>query len=111
MYGEIEAFKNWVLADESTGSSTSATSRAQCADKLHAVLPRRVVSSSGFPSLEEGIPQAAARARILYIKSSLGHFPLVTGGIALPMVLRTLRAKRLLDVPLADLLETATEQD
>jgi hypothetical protein len=60
-----------------------------------------------FPSLDEGIPRKAARARILYIKSNLGHFPLVTGGIALPMILRTLRAKRLVREPLAEILQTS----
>jgi hypothetical protein len=58
-----------------------------------------------FPTVEDGIPREAARARILYIKSSLGHMPLVSNGFALPMILRTLRAKRLVRVPLAELLE------
>ena len=63
-------------------------------------------------TLEEGIPKSAARARILHIKSSLGHFPLVTGGIALPMVLRTLRAKRLVREPLAEILDrTGSDED
>jgi hypothetical protein len=59
-----------------------------------------------FPTLEEGMPKTARKARILYIKSDLGHFPLVTGGIAIPMILRTLRAKQLLREPLAELIET-----
>ncbi len=33
----------------------------------------------------------------------LGHFPLVTGGIALPMILQALRAPRVLRKPLEDL--------
>lgn len=34
----------------------------------------------------------------------IGHFPLVTAGVALPMVLRTLTRRRLLDIPLAEIL-------
>jgi len=74
-------------------------------DKLHGSLPETYVLDK-FPSLEEGIPREARRARILYIKSTLGHFPLVTNGIALPMILRTLRAKRLVREPLSEILQT-----
>ena len=69
---------------------------------MHAGLPDSVVLD-GFPSVEEGLPKSASRARILYIKSTLGHFPLVTGGIALPMILQTLRAPRVLRKPLEEL--------
>jgi hypothetical protein len=76
----------------------------QWTEQLHAGLPKTVVLD-GFPAVEDEIPPAAARAKILYIRSSIGHFPLVTGGVALPMVLRTLSRRRLLDVPLADLVD------
>ena len=58
-----------------------------------------------FPSVEEGLPKNASRARILYIRSALGHFPLVTGGIALPRSLQALRAPRVLRRPLEKLVE------
>jgi len=104
-YGEIEQYKQWVLASDrhrliDVGDDTRAWT-----DKLHAQLPETYVLDS-FPSLEDGIPRAAASARILYIKSDLGHFPLVTGGEALPMILRTLRARRLVREPLAEILHS-----
>jgi hypothetical protein len=77
----------------------------QWTEQLHAELPSTVILD-GFPSVEDEIPPSAAKAKILYIRSSLGHFPLVTGGVSLPMVLRTLTRRRLLDVPLAELLDT-----
>jgi hypothetical protein len=103
-YGEIDSYRNWVLAAQRHRLIDVGDDTKQWTEQLHKSLPDSVVLDS-FPSVEEEIPRAAARARILYIRSNLGHFPLVTGGIALPMVLRTLRAKSLLQVPLAQLLD------
>jgi len=104
-YGEIDQYKNWVLASDKHRLIDIGDDTREWTDKLHADLPDSVVLDS-FPSLEDGIPRSAARARILYIKSNLGHFPLVTGGIALPMILRTLRAKRLVREPLSEILQS-----
>lgn len=103
-YGELAAYAAWVQAGKrrrliDVGDGTKAAT-----DKLHATLPSYVLD--GFPSVDDELPKEAARAKVLYIRSSMGHFPLVTSGEAIPMILRTLRAKKLLDVPLADLLAT-----
>jgi hypothetical protein len=104
-YGEIEQYRKWITADDGHRLiNVGDLSTREWTDKLHASLPDTVVLEN-FPSLEDGLPREAARARILYIKSTLGHFPLVTGGIALPMILRSLRAPRVLRKPLADLVE------
>jgi hypothetical protein len=103
-YGEIDQYKKWIEASEKHRLIDVGDDTRGWTDQLHAALPDSVVLD-GFPSLEDGIPKEARRARILYIKSSMGHFPLVTGGIALPMILRTLRAKQLLHEPLAELLD------
>ena len=102
-YGELDEYKTWILGDERRRLIDIGDGTRAWTDKLHADLPETVVLEK-FPSLEDGIPHEAARARILYIKSNLGHFPLVTSGWALPMVLHTLRAKRLVREPLAELL-------
>ena len=39
------------------------------------------------------------------VKSSLGHMPLVTSGYSLPLILRMLRARRLVREPVAEILE------
>lgn len=104
-YGEIESFRAWVLARPRRRLINIGDGTKKAGDQLHASLPGSVMLD-GFPDVEDEIPPAAAKARILYIRSSLGHFPLVTGGVALPMILRTLRSRLLLDVPLADLVES-----
>lgn len=104
-YGDIDRYKKWIDASPhhrliDVGDDTRAWT-----DQLHAQLPDSVVLES-FPTVEEGIPRSAAKARILYIKSNLGHFPLVTSRTAIPQILRTLRARRVLDEPLAEILST-----
>jgi hypothetical protein len=108
VYAEIEKFKQWILADERRRMINIGDGTKKMTDRMHADLAETVVLD-GFPSLEEGIPRTAIRARILYIRSNLGHFPLVTNGIALPMILRTLRTRRLMREPLADILERTGE--
>jgi len=42
------------------------------------------------PPQAGGSPPDAASARVVYIRSTVGHMPLVTAGVALPMMLRAL---------------------
>lgn len=107
-YGEVESYWSWVLGSPRRRLIDVGDDTRQWTEQLHAGLPKTVVLD-GFPAVEDEIPRAAARAKILYIRSSIGHFPLVTGGVALPMVLRTLSRRRLLDVPLADLVDGPAE--
>lgn len=67
----------------------------ESADRWHREIPTtRVIE--GLPPPEAGaLPAGAREARVLYIRSSEGHMPLVTRGVALPMVLRALRAPEL----------------
>jgi hypothetical protein len=68
-------------------------------DRFHRSLPgTRVVE--GFPPPEAGtLPDGLRDARILYIRASRGHMDLVTDGVALPMILRALRAPLVGDRP------------
>ncbi len=102
-YGEIEKYKNWILGDEKRRLIDVGDNTRAWTDALHAQLPDTVVLED-FPSLAEGMPRELTRARIVYIKSKIGHMPLVTDGVALPMLLRMLRAKRLVREPLSELL-------
>jgi hypothetical protein len=103
-YGEIDEYKDWILGDPHRRLIDVGDDTRAWTDKLHADLPETVVLEE-FPTLADGIPREAQRARILYIKSSLGHMPLVTSGYSLPMILRMLRARRLVREPLAEILE------
>jgi hypothetical protein len=107
-YGEIDQYKKWVLATEDHRLIDIGDDTREWTDKLHAELPDSYVLDQ-FPSVEDGLPREAAHARIVYIKSNLGHFPLVTGGVALPMILSTLRAKRLVRQPLAEILDSPAD--
>jgi hypothetical protein len=102
-YGEIDQYRKWIEASDRHRLIDVGDDTRTWTDQLHASLPDTVVLD-GFPTVEAGIPAAAARARILYIKSDLGHFPMVTNGTAIPTVLRALRAKRLLREPLAEII-------
>jgi hypothetical protein len=101
-YGDIEKYTAWVNGAPKRRLIDVGDDTRAWTDELHKRLPDTVVLD-GFPSVDEGIPPAAAKAKVLYIKSTIGHFPLVTGGIALPMILQTLRARKLLHIPLANL--------
>ncbi|HTL32528.1 MAG TPA: alpha/beta fold hydrolase [Kofleriaceae bacterium] len=104
-YGEIDEYKKWVLASDKHRLIDVGDDTREWTDQLHAQLPDTVVLDR-FPTLEDGIPREAQHARILYIKSNLGHFPLVTNGYSLPMILRTLRARRLVRQPLSEIIES-----
>jgi hypothetical protein len=104
-YGEIQQYINWIQGDDKRRLIDVGDDTREWTDKLHAELKDSYVLDA-FPSVEDGMPRAAARARIVYIKSNLGHFPLVTNKTAVPLILRTLRAKRLLHEPLAEITAT-----
>ncbi len=106
VYGEITKYRDWVLASPQRRLITVGdTSTRKWTEELHAELPDTLVLD-GFPPADTKIPRDLKRAQVVYIRSNVGHFPLVTGGVALPLTLRTLRGKLLLDMPLADILES-----
>ncbi len=95
-YGDIWAYRRWLIANPrrrliNVGDDTLART-----ELLHRALPSTLVLD-GFPLGEW--PEAWRSSRILYIRSALGHMPLVTAGFALPMVLRALDVKRVLTAP------------
>jgi len=104
-YGEISQYKQWVEASPKHRLIDVGDDTQKWTEQLHAELPDSVVLDQ-FPTVEEGIPASARKARILYIKSNLGHMPLVTNKTAIPLILKTLRARRVLDEPLAEILAT-----
>src|SRR4029078_4755002 len=59
---------------------------------MHRYLPS-TVRVDGLP--QEGFPDA----RILYAKTDVGHWQLVTDGLALPLALRAIRVDQVADAP------------
>ena len=110
-YVDVKPYRDWVVRSKQRRFINVAIDTIRWANYLHRWLPG-TITIDGFP---REISDAHAKARILYIKSDLDHWALVTDGIALPGVLRMLRAPRALggdDPPLglpAELRERAGE--
>jgi hypothetical protein len=82
VYGEY-SFSPWVRESLSHRLVNVVFETDRFSDYMHRGLPS-TVRVIGLP--EEGFPEA----RILYAKTTVGHYPLVTDGVALPMALRAI---------------------
>lgn len=101
-YGDTWGYRSWLYADKSHRLIDVADDTLAAGDKLHRMMPGTIVID-GFP--DDELTDHERTARILYIRSSLGHMPLVTGGHAIPTLLRALRAPRILTAPIKTPLE------
>jgi hypothetical protein len=103
-YGEIELYRDWINGSRKRRLIDVGDDTMRWTDALHRSLPSTVVVDRFPPARAGFLPLEAQDARIVYIRSQLGHMPLVTGGVALPMVLRALSVEilpeQLLDEPL-----------
>jgi hypothetical protein len=82
VYGEY-SFVPWVREATSHRLVNIAFETDRFSDEMHRFLPS-TVRVVGLPP--EGFPQT----RILYAKTTVGHYPLVTDGVALPLALRAI---------------------
>jgi hypothetical protein len=92
-YGDM-SFLSWVRASKQHRLINIAYETGRYSDQLHRALPstKRV---DGLPL--DGLPDA----RILYVKTDVGHWQLVTDGVALPLALRALDVPVVSSAPLA----------
>lgn len=90
LYGELPEIREWIEGSEDRRLIDVGEDTRPWTDELHASLPETKVFSR-FPPRRDGHLDGARTARIVYVRSRLGHMPLVTGGVALPMVLRASR--------------------
>ena len=97
-YGDTDLYAAWVRASPEHRLIDVGDDTRHWTERLHRALPS-TVTLDGFPSAETG--KLPKNARILYIRSSMGHMELVTDGVALPMLLRALKAPVVSDAPLA----------
>lgn len=97
-YGDIWRYRQWLRANPAHRLIDVGDDTIKRTDALHAALPSSVVLDG--VQLLAGLPEEAHDARIVYIRSTFGHMPLVTDGIVLPRVLRALRVKRVLTAPI-----------
>jgi hypothetical protein len=82
LYGDYR-FSPWVRESTAHRLVNIAYETDRYSDIMHRLLPS-TVRVIGLP--EDGFPTA----RILYAKTTVGHYPLVTDGIALPLALRAI---------------------
>jgi len=98
-YGELWGYQAWLRGSRHRRLIDVGAETRWRTDPFHRALPGSLVVQ-GFPPAEAGaLPDAARNARVLYIRASRGHMDLVTDGVALPMLLRALRAPLVGDRP------------
>ncbi|HEY5944502.1 MAG TPA: hypothetical protein VIV40_03385 [Kofleriaceae bacterium] len=92
VYGEFR-FMPWVRESKTRRLVNIAYETDRYSDEMHRHLPSTVkvegLPASGFPD-----------ARILYAKTDVGHWQLVTDGVALPLALRAIGVDPVAEAPL-----------
>jgi hypothetical protein len=89
-YGPLDAYGTWLDARPDRRLIDVGDLTREWTDPFHATLPT-TYTIERFPSPEQGeLAAKALVARVVYVRSKMGHMPLVTRGIAIPMVLRAL---------------------
>lgn len=87
LYGVVAEFREWLQVDGARRLIDAATLTRPWTEELHADFPDTLVFNR-FPPAKAGKLRGARRARVVYVRSQHDHMALVTGGIALPMLLR-----------------------
>jgi hypothetical protein len=87
LYGKTSEYQAWVEADPYRRLIDAAALTRPWTDALHAALPDTKVYRR-FPPARVGKLEGARKARVVYVHSQHDHMDLVTGGVALPMLLR-----------------------
>jgi hypothetical protein len=96
MYSDLPEIRKWIDGAPDRRLIDVGELTQPWADQLHAALPETKVFER-FPPPDRGHLEGARAARIVYVRSQLGHMPLITGGVALPVVLRASRIASLPD--------------
>jgi hypothetical protein len=96
MYGEQPAIRAWLDSSEDRRLIDVSDLTRTWGDAFHANLPETKVFDE-FPPPATGHLAGARDARIVYVHSQISHMLLISGGVALPMVLRATRINSLAD--------------
>lgn len=89
LYGDMPQFRTWLDGSPDRRLIDVGVDTRRWTDALHASLPD-TMRFDEFPRARAGKLEGARSARIVYVRSRVDHMRLVTGGIALPMLLRAL---------------------
>lgn len=96
LYGEQESFGGWLAASPQHRLITVGEDTVRWTEDLASTVPATVIADH-FPIAPEGWTPEQRAARHLYVRSQFGHMAQVTGGVALPLLLRLLPVARLPD--------------
>lgn len=102
-YGEVDAWRAWMAASPAhhlifVGDDTVRWTE-ELARGLAADLPGAVVTVDDLGELDDELGPARADARAIYLRTGVGHMPLVTAGRAIPRLLRLTPVEVLADAP------------
>jgi hypothetical protein len=87
-YVDVMPYRDWVRGAKTRRFINVSIDTIRWSNWLHRSLPSTLTVEPFPRELTDKIKQA----RILYVKSDIGHFPLVTEGVAIPQLLRVLGA-------------------
>lgn len=90
VHDEMPQLHEWLAGDPDRRLLDTAVLTRKWADALHAKVPD-TLTFERFPSSRGGKLHGARQARVVYVHSQYDHMALVTGGIALPMLLRAVQ--------------------
>ncbi|HVV88328.1 MAG TPA: hypothetical protein VHE35_35040 [Kofleriaceae bacterium] len=99
VYGDVDDLEGWLAGSPAHRLIMIGDDTLEWTEQLARDLGDDVVTLDRFPEDDDGIPPEAHAARVFYVRSQYGHMPLVTGGVALPMMLRLVPAEILADAP------------
>ncbi len=92
-YVDVRPYRAWVVHSKRHRFLNVSIDTVRWSDRLHRTLPSSKIID-GFP---REITDDLRAARILYIRSDIGHWPLVTEGVALPAMVRALHTVQVVE--------------
>lgn len=87
-YVDVLPYRDWVRGEKTRRFINVSIDTVRWSNWLHRWLPS-TLTVEPFP---RELTDKIKNARILYVKSDIGHWPLVTEGVAIPQMLRVLGA-------------------
>ncbi|HET9990502.1 MAG TPA: hypothetical protein VFQ65_18365 [Kofleriaceae bacterium] len=88
-YGEEDQFMAWTRDDQTHRLINIASDTIQESNWIHMFLP----STKRVYGLPADWTDDTRSARVLYVRTNVGHMPMITDGVALPLALRALAEK------------------
>ena len=88
-YGEEDQFMAWTRDDRHHRLINVASDTIHESNWIHAFLP----STKRVDGIPAEWPEDARTARVIYVKTDVGHMPMITDGQVMPFALRAVTAR------------------